>query len=92
MSDTKQFEEVEVLKSARGAIAIITKNNRNGQYSVGFFKEFDRSGRTERTMYMQRAHLDALPELVTIARNRMDELADIDRATVRMTEAANRRA
>lgn len=86
------YEDVDVIRNSMGMVAVITRAKKNQQLSAAIYKEFERDGKTERTSFFQRRHLDGLKELIALVTERLDELADIDRAAARMAESATRRS
>lgn len=65
------FTEVVVLTDPDGLVAPITARERQGrvEFSFGLMKEFERAGRTERTVYLARRHIDG-------ARRLLDKIAE----------------
>lgn len=80
------FEKIDLLRNADGMVVEITRKKSNGQLSLRLAKEFERDGRTEYSSFFQRRQLDGAIEILKLARERMDQIIDAERASARQAQ------
>lgn len=82
--DSAGFVEVHVIRHESGAAVVITQRTSEPHlHSFKLCKEFrDKAGAVQRTSYLNRRHLDALPSLLNLARAWLDAAQDRAQAPV----------
>lgn len=80
-----KFTEVAVLTDREGLVAPITVREVDGnvRFSFAIMREFDRNGRTERTAYLHRRHVEAARRLLDQVEEHLDKQEDQLRAELR---------
>lgn len=68
------YTEVDTLKNAGGAVAVITRRNGSSLHTVSFFKAYERDGEETRTSFFSLKTIPALEEMIETAKKELARL------------------